>query len=326
MANYQNTSDLKQDVLLKSGELTDGTSEYDTLAIQYINRAQQAMVSGALELGLDVGEPYPWALNKYPSVLTLQPPNTSFTFNLTNGSTAGTFNSAPTTSFLNWYILLNDFAECYRIASHSANSASFTIDGPFNNATSTTPYPGQMLLLDYTLDANVLRLVAPFTTYRNTTVLYNDAGQIAFTDFSNFARQFPINQLETGTPNMASEMYKDSTTMTPTIRINRIPDQQLRVEYNYVPIPPVLVDDPTSIPIIPYNHRITLSHYATYYLLLDKNDQRSAEYRELTKAGMMALKREMQQQKILSNPNYGSMIARPDLVPERRRLWWQYFV
>lgn len=326
MANYMTTADLKKDVLLKSGELTDGTSEYDTLAIQYLNRAQQAMVSGALELGLDVGEPYPWAINKYPSVITLQPANISFAFNMTNGSTSGTFNSAPATSFKDWYINLYDYAECYRIVSHTAGSASFTIDGAFNNPTSTSAYSGQLLLLDYVLDANILRLVAPFVTYRNTTVLYNDAGQIVFTDLSNFNRQYPINQLETGTPNVATEIYKDTSTMTPTIRINRIPDQQLRVEYNYVSIPPTLTDDDASIPIVPYNHRITLAHYATYYLLLDKNDQRSAEYRQLTIAGVQALKREIQQQKILGNPNYGCLVPRPDLVPERRRMWWQYFV
>ena len=324
MSNYNNTTDIKQDVLHHCGELDDGTSEYDARVITYINRAQQAILSGAAELGLELGEPWPWAINKYPSVLTLNAAITSLTITATFGSTAITFGSTPSINLQDWYIRLGSDGEVYRIATHTGTSTSATLDGGYVSS-SVTNSASKVFKIDYTLDNGVLRLIAPFVTYRNSTVLYNDAGQIYFCDMSRFNMDFPINQLQNGTPNMATEKYKDVSTMTPTIRINRVPDANLRVEYNYIPIPSDLTDSTTSIPIVPRDHRIALVYYAAYYLLLDKNDNRANEYRELTKASLIAMSKAQKQQKILTNPEFGQLVPRPDLVPERRRLWWRWY-
>jgi hypothetical protein len=325
MANYNSTKDVLKDMLLRCGEPNDGTSEYeiDGRALNYINRAQQAILSGAAELGLELGEPWPWALNQYNKILTLMPSIKTLTVSATYNSTSITFGSAPSINLLGYYVRLGSDSEVYRISAHSGTSTSATLDGVYVSST-VSGASSVIFKIDYVLDSNVLRLVSPFITYRNSTVLYNDAGQIYFCDQSRFNRDFPINQLQEGTANMATQTYMDVSTMTPYIRVNRIPDTTLRVEYNYIPVPADLTNSDSSIPVVPRDHRINLVYYSCYYLLMDKNDNRAGEFRELTKAGLLAMEKAAKQQKILTNPEFGQMVPRPDLVPERRRLWWRW--
>jgi hypothetical protein len=140
-------------------------------------------------------------------------------------------------------------------------------------------------------------------------------------DPSEFGRTYPVGFLMQGTPEKFAQIYKTSDTMTPRIRINRIPDQILRAEYNFIPVPSDLTDSTSSIPVIPPDHRITLGYYAAYFLCLDKMDSRGAEYRELTKAGMMAMKRANQVEKMQGGQFYGRMIPRGDLQNSNKRVW-----
>ena len=48
--NYTSSLDLKNDVLFRTGEATDGTSDFDAAALQYLNRAWQIVWEGGHEL------------------------------------------------------------------------------------------------------------------------------------------------------------------------------------------------------------------------------------------------------------------------------------
>ena len=43
MANYTTSADLVTDILFRSNEPTDGTSDFDSIALQYLNRAYQGL-------------------------------------------------------------------------------------------------------------------------------------------------------------------------------------------------------------------------------------------------------------------------------------------
>lgn len=317
MSNYATAKDLKKFILQKCGELDDGTSEYDSRAITFLNRAHQALLSGGAELGIDVGQPWPWAQNRDKSVLVLQPKISTLTATFTNGSNAITFSSAPPRNLKDWIIQQNDFPECYRISAHTGTSTSATLDSIYVN-TSGAGLSCVIFLIDYDLDPNILRLVAPFTAYKSNDYYRDNCANIDMIDPSEFARTFPINQLNEGTPNRFSQIYKTNDTMKPRIRINKIPDQLMRAEYNYIAVPADLTDSDSSIPLVPIDHRITLGYYGAYFLALDKNDNRAPEYRELAKAGIIALKRAGQVEKMNTDQFYGRMIPREDMLNRNR--------
>lgn len=325
MANYENTQDLKKGVLFRCGELDDGTSEYDAKVIEYLNRAQQAMVSGAAELDLDIGEPFPWALNQYNKILIIEPAITNLAVTFTNGSATATLSATPPNNLLNYWVQPENSSETYRVSAHTGTSTTITLDSVYI-ATSATGLPCTIFKTDYELDTNILRLANPFLTNYDEVILYNsDPGQIVGVDLAEFSRQYPLFLYRASTPTAFTQVYKTND-MKPTVRFNSVPVERIRIQYNYVPVPTALTDSALSIPIIPRDHRITLEYYASYYLCMDKNDSRSQEYRELTRAGMRALVKAWKQEKITTNPDFGRMIARPDRTYDYRRNWnwWWY--
>lgn len=324
MANYENTSDLKKGVLHRCGELDDGSSEYDQKVIEYLNRAYQAVLSGSAELGIDLGEPWPWAQLRYPKVLTLLPAIDNIAVDATNNSTTITLGSVPPNNLQDWHIQFDGEPEVYRIATHSGVLQTATLDGVYVGETGTAK-PCSIFKIDYDLDIGMLRLVSPMRTFSQNVLLYNQSpGQIQMVDEAEFARQFPVYSIQTGTPTAFAQIHKTNT-MQVTVRFNAVPDQLTRVEYNYIPVPVDLYDDQVSVPIVPRDHRIALEYYASYYLMLDKNDNRTQEFRELTRASLVALVNAYKREALQTNPDYGRMIPRADEVYDYRRIfdWWE---
>jgi len=249
MANYENTQDLKKGVLFRCGELDDGTSEYDSKVIEYLNRAQQAMVSGAAELDLDIGEPFPWALNQYNKILILEPAITNLAVTFTNGSATATLSAAPVNNLLNYWVQPENSSETYRVAAHTGTSTTITLDSVYIG-TSVTNLPCTIFKTDYELDENILRLANPFITNYDEVILYNsDPGQIVGVDLSEFMRQYPLFLYRASTPTAFTQVYKDNS-MKPTVRFNSCPVNRIRVQYNYVPVPPALTNGVTEVQTI----------------------------------------------------------------------------
>lgn len=310
MANYENSRDLKEDVLRHSGELVDGTSEYNDTVMIFMNRAQQALLSGAADLGMDVGQPWPWAKSPYPGILIIDPAIRTILSNVVNGSNIVTFTAPVTFSLNNYYINFGDDSQVYRISSHLKNTTTARLDSVFIGDTANA-YETRVIKYDYTLNTGILRLIGPMSATRNSDVDWD--GKIEMIDQSTFNRDYSMG-VRLGVPDRFAQIYKDND-MQITVRFNRVPsydDRAVRLEYDYIPVPDDLIDDPSSIPVVPRDHRIALVYYAAYYLLLDKNDSRAAEFRELARASIMALVRAYKVEKSNTNMNYGRMIPRSD--------------
>lgn len=142
------TPDLIAAVLRKSGELTDGTSSYAVDALDYLNSVYRGVLSGGNEFGIDVDDPWAWALAPRPLVLTLNP---TFEKNvaLTINQRTGTFAAAPTTSMVGRVLKLEDEYDYYVIRAHTAGATTFVLDQPYPGATGT--YAAQAIQLDYDL-------------------------------------------------------------------------------------------------------------------------------------------------------------------------------
>lgn len=140
MSNYRTGLDLINATLSVSGELVDGTSGYQTDAQDYINLAWKGVLTGGNIFGIDVAEPWTWALAKRPIVLTLVPnietlgvTTTQYNFNIT-------FSSAPVDvlgnpiSVQGWWINMDDRDEYFRITSHVSGAVAAQIDAPYTEA------------------------------------------------------------------------------------------------------------------------------------------------------------------------------------------------
>lgn len=153
MANFRNTNDLKKDVLERAGEQTDGTSDFDSRVLKYLNDAYQGLFAGGSEFGVDIDEFWIWAKAKRPIVLTLEPAVETGTVTLTNGSTDGTFSSAPAASQEGRFLKIEARAEYFRIRSHAAGATAFAIDQGYTEASGTFNF--KSIKLDYEVSDDV---------------------------------------------------------------------------------------------------------------------------------------------------------------------------
>ena len=62
MSNLQFSADILDDMLFRAGEPTDGTSEYESKALESLNRAYQALWMGGAELDTTINEDWWWLL------------------------------------------------------------------------------------------------------------------------------------------------------------------------------------------------------------------------------------------------------------------------
>lgn len=313
MANFLSTSDLKKVALAMVGELTDGTSEYDAKAVEYLNRIQLAILAGSNEYNIALSEPWSWGKSKYPGTLKLEPSFTDGTVSLTNNSVNGSFSSAPTESQAGKFLKISGDSEFYRIATHTASATAFTLDqaylGDTGGGLSYNAYK-----LDYDTTTGILRLIAPMRAFKLQNFAEDDSGEIPGCDLHTMMREHPWHRLESGIPTRFAELFHNTDTGVYTIRFNRTVGDVARVEYDYIPIPTDLTDSGSNYPLVPRENRMVLAHGAAYHLAMDKNDSRAAEHYKNLTLGLGALVLAERRQRT----NYGKRQA--NLIPRRDQM------
>lgn len=160
MAQFRTTADVVDLVLRNGGEVTSGTSPYESQVLDYLNRVHFAIVcGGTIPLGKDqtieIDEMWPWARASRPLILELQAKVDTGTVSLTLGSEAGTFSSGPAASLAGWYLKIDGRPEVLRIASHTAAATAFELDGAYPDTTGTT-LSFEAFKLDYDLTPDYL--------------------------------------------------------------------------------------------------------------------------------------------------------------------------
>lgn len=168
MSLQKSGQELKQEVLAICGELTDGTSPFDTEAMKYLNKVYLGIIAGNNLFDIDCMEPWVWAQAKYPIILTLKAKATGAA-TLTNASMAGTFSSAPTISLKGRFLALEGESELYRIASHTAASTSFSLDQEFLGSSGSFNYTAYKYDYDATSDAIII-------DNKNCKIDFNEGG------------------------------------------------------------------------------------------------------------------------------------------------------
>lgn len=241
MANFTTVYDLKAGALRRAGELADtqGSSPYDSFALLYLNQIYQAIISGGNEFELELGEPWSWAKAKNAGTLTLNAPYNTGTVSMTTGLTSGTFSIAPTNSQVGKFIKISDVSEYFRIVTHTAATTSFTIDGAYTGPTgSGLTYNAYEL--EYDLISGVERLIGPMRVYRAQVEGLNQQGEVQGADLNWMMNEFPLTELQQGTPSYFAYSYRDPIGLS-RVRFNKTVGTSTKVDYNYIPQPNPLV-------------------------------------------------------------------------------------
>lgn len=241
MANFTTTYDLKAGALRRAGELADtqGSSPYDSLALTYLNQIYQAIISGGNEFELELGEPWSWAKAKNAATLILNAPYNTGTVAMTAGLTSGTFSSGPAASQVGKFIKIDNVSEYFRIVSHTAAATAFTIDAAYTGSTgSGLTYNAYEL--EYDLNSGIERIIGPMRVYRNQVEGLNQQGEIQGADLNWMMNDYPLTELQQGTPSYFAYTYRDQSGLV-RVRFNRTVGTSTKVDYMYIPQPNPLV-------------------------------------------------------------------------------------
>ena len=154
MAQFRTTKDLVTLVLRRSGELEDGTSQFNQQAIDSLNQVHQTIITGGSEFETEVDEPWTWAKADRPIVIELLPKVDAGTVTFTQGSEAGVFSTGPTDSVADFYIKVEAREDIYQIASHTAGATAFEIDSQYFQESGTFNF--KAFKLDYDLETQLM--------------------------------------------------------------------------------------------------------------------------------------------------------------------------
>jgi hypothetical protein len=393
MSNFRSAYDLKNGILRRSGELTDGTSPYDSIAIEYANGIYQSILAGASEFDLDLGQPWIWAKSKYPAILTLEVPYSDDAVDLTNGSATGAFTVAPIDSQAGKYLKLDDRPEVMRIVSHAAGATAFTIDVAYNNETITNA-TYKAIKLDYDLTSGIQRLIGPMSVFADQSLGEDRDFVVSELDSQVMKKKFPIQSVTEGIPTTFSQIYEVDGTIT--VRFNQYVNKATRLEYDYIPIQSDLIvksftDSAVSagsdtitisghgfqngdqiqlttsgtlptglsvdtlyfvvsasattfklsltsggtaiditaasgggthyvstVPVLPREARVAIEYAATYWVMMDKNDDRSTSFLQLAQAKLRALIEASRKERQMASKDRGRLVPRPELNGHQR--------
>lgn len=149
----------------------------------------------------------------------------------------------------------------------------------------------------------ICRLIEPF----KLTV----GGSIYGCDAESFQRDYPLSLIGSRIPDRFCIVREDSDGRI-VVRFNGYPSEEKKVYVEYVPVPRDLKDSSASIPIVPRKHIDVLEDAATFYLMLNKNDDRMQIYAGLAQGKLKAMVAQHRGQLLRAGKSFGQVIPRRD--------------
>lgn len=307
MAAYETTLDIKFDILFRAGEKTDGSSDWDARAMDYIQRAYSAIVQGGQEFDQEVNEDWLWLFRT--GVLTLLPAiSKSATFTI--GSTLLTFDTFPVDDtntaipVVGYFVRPSGVGDVFKVTAHSVGQVNATMDSPFTGTSGV--YNCDVFLLVYTLADDVMRTRSNMWTRPLNFGFPWRPSQISIVETEVVRTMWPISRVTSGVPTMCS-MTDESH-----VQFNTFPADRVRVEYDYLFLPDVLTGDAGETPVLPYKDRRVLADMALYFLFQDKNDNRADATALVAKGGIRGMARENHARMAAGDRTLGHLYPRMD--------------
>lgn len=160
----------------------------------------------------------------------------------------------------------------------------------------------------------ICRLIEPFKIHKGAS----HEGSVFGIDAESFQRNYPFARITEGFPDRFT-VVREGEDGTFTVRFNACPREKTRIEIEHVEIPRDLKDNATSIPRIPRKHVDVLEDATTFYLMLNKSDDRAAMYAQLLQGKLKAMIAQNRGTLARAGKYFGQIVSRLDLIPRRRK-------
>lgn len=302
MANYTYSSEILDAALYSANEPTDGTSDYETKALEELNRVYQATWNGGAELNPDIDESWWWLRSSSPGTIILNPLINTGSVSVANNSASITFSSGPTPSVAGRHFKVEGHADVFRISAHTAGETSATLDSVYTGETDTAA-SFKVMQFEYDLASDAMNIIGPMRAYQSGRV-HVDGMELEALD-----EQYPLRNPLSGVPH-AFAMISQSR-----VRVSHYgglsSTKLIRLDYEYMAMPSDLTDSASEEPLVPREHRRILADYTAMFLLIHKEDTKYMQFAELARAGLEAMAKENRRRMSQMSKSMGAIFTRP---------------
>lgn len=166
----------------------------------------------------------------------------------------------------------------------------------------------------------IMRLVSPMLIHTERDAYYRNAaarGNINALEFRSFHENYPLISVQEGNPDIFT-IVEEKSNGTMRVRFNAYPDDELRVEIPYIPLPAALSNQANSIPLLPVSHRSFLAYAAAWMLQTDKSDSRAQATLQAAQVKLQALVHHNRSMRGSDSRNKGRLIPRREQISYKR--------
>ncbi len=144
------------------------------------------------------------------------------------------------------------------------------------------------------------------------------SGEVSALDPLAFERDYPLIDIRMGTPQHFQVTGERAIDGKMSVRFNKYPSQAMRVEFEHIPYPKDLQNNAQSIPRIPRKFIRVLEYGASFYLSTDKDSDKAQTWLGIASSALKAMMKANRQDLLKAGSNFGSVIARADLMPDKQ--------
>lgn len=173
---------------------------------------------------------------------------------------------------------------------------------------------------EYSLNA-ISRFIQPFVMYRKSDNLWSsreEDGKVFAISENDLLRKHPLSELRNGIPTRFAETYRSPNGIV-RVRFNKFVDNISRVEVPYIPVPRTLQNNTISRPLVPEEYCSLLVFGASYYIMLDKSDDKAQTNFSLAAQKLKSLQKANRKGIALAGKYWGELIPRAGQVDRFKR-------
>lgn len=164
----------------------------------------------------------------------------------------------------------------------------------------------------------ICRLIEPIRVHRANNYSGVDSGSIYGIDSESFQRDYPLFRTREEIPSKFF-VLNERADGSFTVRFNAFPKEKTRIEIEHIPVPRDLKDSAASVPIVPRKHVDVLEDAATFYVMLNKSDDRAQLYANLMQGKLKAMIAQHRGSLVRTGYGFGQIVPRRDQLQFARR-------
>lgn len=158
----------------------------------------------------------------------------------------------------------------------------------------------------------ISRLIEPFRVFRQWDATIDGVDNL------KMAQEYPLSDVRMGLPTKFTRLWEDPAGRI-WVRFNKYPQNNTKIEVEYVPVPRDLQDNAASIPVVPRKYSDILEYGAASFILIDKENDKAATYATLAAKQLQAMRNNNRAELYKTGKNFGEIVPRQDLRQSRRQ-------